>query len=255
MISESVLPGMYEISNKSTSSNLNSSSTSTISSSIEEDDKEPGFDFLMKIPVVGDGGTGKTALMKRYTTDKFSENTLATIGVDFFSKNIEVEGRIIKAQIWDTAGQERFRVVAPLYYRGSAAVIFVYDVTNRNSFDSIRTRWNNQVTEAAESNIIKILIGNKIDIKDRQVETWEGKEMCEQLRFHKFIETSAKTGAGVEAIFKYLVISYHEKVITRSKEKKNDTVVDKQRSISGKQIEVINKQTTQETKCLPCTIL
>ncbi|MBD3190167.1 MAG: GTP-binding protein [Candidatus Heimdallarchaeota archaeon] len=166
------------------------------------------FDYLFKTIVVGDGAVGKTAITVRFATGKFQENYKMTIGVDFSIKIIEMKGRKIKCQIWDTGGQEKFSSVRPLYYRGALGCVIVYDVTVRESFENL-DRWFNEVI--SHCNIIPmILVGNKIDLPNREVSREEGeayalrkgKELGIQM---PYIESSAKTGDSIKKIFYELV--------------------------------------------------
>ena len=96
------------------------------------------FDSLLKIVLIGESNTGKTSLLLRFSENIFSDHYLCTIGVDFKTRTVRVDGsQVVKVQIWDTAGQERFRSISHAYYRNSQGCIAVYDVTNRLSFESI----------------------------------------------------------------------------------------------------------------------
>ena len=99
------------------------------------------YDYLFKIVIIGNSAVGKSSLLLRFTDDSFNETHLATIGVDFRFRTMEVDGKIVKLQIWDTAGQERFRTITSAYYKGADAVIMVYDVTKTESFQEIDNFW------------------------------------------------------------------------------------------------------------------
>ena len=115
--------------------------------------------FLFKI------GVGKTCLLLRYANESFSPTFITTIGIDFKIKNIQVDNKRIKLQIWDTAGQERFRTITTSYFRGAQGILLVYDVTDRHSFIAIKT-WSQQIKLHADSEVNKILLGNKCDLTD-----------------------------------------------------------------------------------------
>ena len=130
-----------------------------------------------------------------------------TIGVEYKSKIFEVYDKKVKATIWDTAGAERYRTITSNYYRGSHAVIFVYDVTERNSFDNIEKYWLKEVKEYFPNTqeIVMMLIGNKIDVADeRKVTENEGEELARRNGM-MFIETSAKERIGVNEAFEEVV--------------------------------------------------
>lgn len=103
-----------------------------------EDDE--GEEYLFKVVIIGDSAVGKSNLLSRYARNEFNINSKATIGVEFQTQSMEIEGKEVKAQIWDTAGQERFRAVTSAYYRGAVGALVVYDISRRSTFDSV-VRW------------------------------------------------------------------------------------------------------------------
>ena len=132
------------------------------------------YDFNVKLKMIGDTAVGKSSILLRFCQDEFSEDMTPTIGVDYKSKTFEMDGKIVKTVIWDTAGQERFRTITANYYRGSNGIIFVYDVTRRESFESISGTWLPEAKSYFPNNDVMImLIGNKIDSDDRVVEKEE----------------------------------------------------------------------------------
>lgn len=159
-------------------------------------------DFKFKLVTVGDSGVGKSCLLTRFVQDFYSEFHVSTIGVDFKTVVTMVKGRLVKLQLWDTAGQERFSVVTGNYYRNSDGFIFVYDCTNRASFDHVE-QWLGQVQQHHECgpNTIKILVGNKSDMTSELVVTEEeGRAKAESMGAF-YIATSAKTAANVDMAF------------------------------------------------------
>ncbi|KAK4317720.1 hypothetical protein Pmani_011224 [Petrolisthes manimaculis] len=158
----------------------------------------------LKILLIGESGVGKSSLLLRFTEDTFDPEQSATIGVDFKVKTITIQGNSTKLAIWDTAGQERFRTLTPSYYRGAQGVILVYDVCKRNSFAKLDMWLNELDTYATRTDIIKMLVGNKIDKDKREVSREEGIKFA---RRHTmlFIEASAKTRDGVQCAFEELV--------------------------------------------------
>ncbi|CAF0743676.1 unnamed protein product [Brachionus calyciflorus] len=169
---------------------------------------------IFKIIVIGDSNVGKTCLTFRFCGGKFLERSEATIGVDFREKTIQIDDEVIKLQIWDTAGQERFRKsMIAHYYRNVHAVLFVYDVTNINSFENL-THWieeyNRFCTLNQTSSLIpKILVGNKCDLEsDQKVSTNMAQTFADMHQMPLF-ETSAKDDSHsdhVEAIFMTLAL-------------------------------------------------
>lgn len=107
-----------------------------------EEDKAD--DYLFKIVLIGDSAVGKSNLLARFARDEFYPNSKSTIGVEFQTQKMDINGKEVKAQIWDTAGQERFRAVTSAYYRGAVGALLVYDISRRQTFDSIG-RWLNEL--------------------------------------------------------------------------------------------------------------
>ena len=131
-----------------------------------------------------------------------------SIGVDFKLKNIEIDGKKIKLQIWDTAGEERFRTITTSYYKGAHAILIVFDITEKDSFDHVKN-WVADIDKFAKQGVLRILVGNKCDLeKQRNVSKEEANELAEKLGI-KYIETSAKDTINIETLFvdtaKYLL--------------------------------------------------
>merc|ERR1719362_134270 len=146
-----------------------------------------------KIAFLGDSGVGKTSLINQFIYGTFSLNHNPTIGIDYLSKIINTGERSIRLQIWDTAGQERFRSLIPSYIRDASAVMIVYDITNRQSFDSI-PGWIQHVRElVGEAETLVLLVGNKVDLEEnREVSTEEGEAAAREAGL-MFFEVSAKS--------------------------------------------------------------
>ncbi|XP_077298111.1 RAS oncogene family member Rab19 [Arctopsyche grandis] len=160
------------------------------------------FEFLFKVVVIGECGTGKTCLVQRLKSGNFVERHSNTIGVDFSMKTLLVDGKRVKLQIWDTAGQERFRTITQSYYRSANGVIIVYDVTKRSSFLSLQ-RWIDEVRRYTSTTALLLLVGNKCDLtSQREVEFAEAEAMCRYVPEIMFVmETSAKDNTNVEDAF------------------------------------------------------
>ncbi|KAL2475745.1 Ras-related protein RABA5a [Abeliophyllum distichum] len=188
-------------------------------------EEEQTEDYLFKIVLVGDSAVGKSNLLARFARDEFYPNSKSTIGVEFQTQKMEINGKEVKAQIWDTAGQERFRAVTSAYYRGAVGALLVYDISRRQTFDSIG-RWLNELHTHSDMNVVTILVGNKSDLKDaREVTTAEGKALAEAQGLF-FIETSALDSSNVAIAFQMVVKEiYHilsRKVIQSQELKSKD---------------------------------
>uniref|UniRef100_A0A8C5DF75 small monomeric GTPase n=1 Tax=Gouania willdenowi TaxID=441366 RepID=A0A8C5DF75_GOUWI len=151
--------------------------------------------------LVGDSGVGKTSLLVQFDQGKFIPGSFsATVGIGFTNKVVTVDNVKVRLQIWDTAGQERFRSVTHAYYRDAHALLLLYDITNKSSFDNIRA-WLTEIHEYAQSDVVIMLLGNKADMSSvRAIRREEGERLA---REHSvpFMETSAKTGVNVELAF------------------------------------------------------
>ncbi|KAG2425394.1 hypothetical protein HXX76_013808 [Chlamydomonas incerta] len=154
-----------------------------------------------KLVFLGDQSVGKTSIITRFMYDKFDNTYQATIGIDFLSKTMYLEDRTVRLQLWDTAGQERFRSLIPSYIRDSSVAVVVYDITNRQSFLNT-ARWIQEVRTERGNDVIIFLVGNKTDLIDkRQVSIEEGDAKARELNVN-FIETSAKAGLNIKALFR-----------------------------------------------------
>lgn len=153
-----------------------------------------------KLVLLGDMGTGKTSLVLRFVKGQFSEYQESTIGAAFFTQVLSLNEATVKFDIWDTAGQERYHSLAPMYYRGSAAAIVVYDITSMDSFVRAK-KWVREVQRQANPNLIMLLVANKADLEDqRKVRNEEGEEYAKENGM-SFFETSAKTAQNVNELF------------------------------------------------------
>jgi len=169
-----------------------------------------GYDYLFKLLLIGDSGVGKSCLLLRFADNSYEENYISTIGVDFKTRTIEIDGKTIKLQIWDTAGQERFATITRSYFRGALGVIIVYDVTNMDSFNNVQ-RWLGEVDSHASENVVKLLVGNKSDLSNKVVDKAKAEAYASSLGI-PFIETSAKESVNVEKAFNTMARTIKDKL-------------------------------------------
>ncbi|XP_037816280.1 ras-related protein Rab-43 [Lucilia sericata] len=183
---------------------------------------DESFDFLFKVVLIGDAGTGKTCIVERFKTGNFIERHGNTIGVDFSMKTINIEGKLVKLQIWDTAGQERFRTITQSYYRSANGVILVYDITSRESFSNLQ-KWIEEVRRYTASNVMLIVVGNKSDLEDeREVEFEEAQQMCQYIpEVLLVMETSAKENRNVDDAFVTLASELKRRIDTSIRQEEN----------------------------------
>ncbi|MCO5566489.1 hypothetical protein L7F22_020166 [Adiantum nelumboides] len=173
------------------------------------------IDYVFKIVLIGDSAVGKSQLLNRFARNEFSLDSKATIGVEFQTRTIVVDHKIIKAQIWDTAGQERYRAVTSAYYRGAVGAMLVYDITKRQTFDHI-ARWLEELRSHADNNIVIMLVGNKTDLSTlRAVTTEDAKEFAEKEGLF-FLETSALEATNVESSFLMVLTEIYRIVSKKS---------------------------------------
>ncbi|CAB1112428.1 unnamed protein product [Ectocarpus sp. CCAP 1310/34] len=155
-----------------------------------------------KLVLLGDTAVGKSCLVVRFVRDEFFEYQEPTIGAAFLTQKVQLDDATVKFEIWDTAGQERYRSLAPMYYRGAAAAIVVYDVTNkaRESFNGAKS-WVKELQRRGDPNVIIALAGNKADLEHRrQVQSEEARLYAEDNGLIH-METSAKSAQNVKSIF------------------------------------------------------
>ena len=164
----------------------------------------------LKLLIIGDSAVGKTSMLLKYTDNFFPESHLATIGVEFKTKDIQYNGYNINLQVWDTAGQERFKSITKSFFRNANGIIFVYDITQKNSFKNVKD-WIKD-SEANDTGFKRILVGNKIDLQNkRQVQLNEVKDWADKKNL-EVIEASAKTGANIDkAVMKLIELILQNK--------------------------------------------
>ncbi|CAL9149591.1 unnamed protein product [Musa hybrid cultivar] len=165
---------------------------------------EDAEQYLFKIVIIGDSAVGKSNLLSRYARNEFNLHSKATIGVEFQTQSMEIDGKEVKSQIWDTAGQERFRAVTSAYYRGAVGALVVYDISRRTTFDSV-PRWLQELNTHSDTAVAKMLVGNKCDLEDiRDISIDEGKSLAEAEGLF-FIETSALDCTNVKKAFEIVI--------------------------------------------------
>nr|XP_028944874.1 ras-related protein RABA1f-like [Malus domestica] len=211
------------------------------------------YDYLFKVVLIGDSGVGKSNLLSRFTRNEFSLESKSTIGVEFATRSIHVDEKIVKAQIWDTAGQERYRAITSAYYRGAVGALLVYDVTRHVTFENVE-RWLKELRDHTDSNIVIMLVGNKADLRHlRAVSVEDAKAFAERENTF-FMETSALESMNVENAFTEVLTQIYHVVCRKALEVGDDPAA----LPKGQTINVGNKDDVSAVKkdsCCFCLIV
>ena len=171
--------------------------------------KASDFDFMRKVVMIGAGGSGKTALVNRFLTQKFSEQYIVTIGSQFAVKTVAVPDNngnsvVVKLLVWDLAGQQRFDFIRGSYYRGSKGALLVFDTTRKSTYIEL-PKWIEETEKALNKRIPIVLLANKVDLEDERVITKEmGEQFKQEQSLQGYLETSALTGPMLRKHFNSL---------------------------------------------------
>jgi len=209
------------------------------------DDFQSNQNYIFRICLLGDSNVGKTSLLTRFCDSTFKESYNNTIGVDFRVMTLKYKDIIVKVHIWDTAGQERFKSIAINYFRSTHGFIFVYDITDEDSFSNIEN-WINLAFNNSSTHIINFLVGNKCDLEEERKVKKEEAENYAKTKDLFFFEASAKNNDNVEKVFEYFTY----KLIKHFKKNK-DAMDDNNdpNKISMNNFEQVQSDTKKEDKC------
>jgi small GTP-binding protein len=166
--------------------------------------------------IIGDSTVGKTSILYQYTNNQFLSQHLATVGIDYYNKDEMINDKLVRVKIWDTAGQERYKSLTSTFFRNAQGIILVYDVTNPETFDNLKY-WIQSINNnlGVQSNVKKIIIGNKIDLP-REVLKDEAESLANEYGI-KYFETSAKDNINIKESIRFCVeISIADKSNTMS---------------------------------------
>ena len=206
-------------------------------------DTQLNHNYIFRLCLIGDSNVGKTSLLTRFCDSSYKESYSNTIGVDFRVISLKYKDIISKVHIWDTAGQERFKSIAVNYFRSTHGFIFVYDITDENSFTNIEN-WISLAFNNSNNHLINFLVGNKSDLEDeRQVKKKDAEEFAKTKDLF-FIETSAKNNDNVEKLFQYFTYK-----LIRYFQKRNMVSTDNEGTKLTGNFEQIESNKQEEDKC------
>ena len=205
------------------------------------------YDLSFKIIVIGDSGVGKSCLTNRATTNLFEETYSATVGFEFLSFNVKINGKVVKLQIWDTCGQELYRSLITNFYRNSSLAIIVYAINSKDSFDNIEI-WLRELRTHSNPDAKVFLIGNKIDLEnERKITKEQGENYAKTNKLDLFIESSAKTGFNSKKIFiKAAKMLYDEHL--KYKDVEENINANTESHPDQKKLEVMKQQENKKSK-------
>jgi small GTP-binding protein len=164
----------------------------------------------LKVVLIGEAGTGKTSIIQRFAYKLFDPNCASSISSQFISQiiNLKEINKTLNFEIWDTAGQERYRSMAKIFYKDAKIILFVYDITSRNTFEALKNYWISQIKQECDPKSLLGLVANKYDLyNSQQVSKEEGMELANEIGAI-FQFTSAKSGEGINSMFKNLGRKY-----------------------------------------------
>ena len=179
------------------------------------------YEHLYKIIILGDSGVGKSNILGRYLKNEFKYNTKSTVGVEFGSKKLKIQGSNVKLQIWDTAGQERYRAITSAYYKGSKGCFIVYDISCLKTFENVE-KWYQEIIKTGDKGISIVLVGNKCDLEnDREVTMEMGQKKAKDLNI-PFFETSALSNTNIGDIFQSISEDIYSKCLAEKNSDEDD---------------------------------
>ncbi len=214
-----------EVNKDNTNNTQNNSNTENQTSDISGEpkvtkyiqDSNTNYDYIFKVALIGDSGTGKTTILVRYSDGIFKDNTQSTIGVDFKIVSLNINNTTIKLQIWDTCGSERFKSITGSFIKSCNAYILVFDITSLKSFQNLEN-WVKLINDTTVANFY-CLVGNKSDLKDqRQVTQQDAIKFASKYSL-QYIETSAKENENIEKVFNHVTFTLHSEI-----KKKRDSI-------------------------------
>ena len=229
------------------------SKNSEILNTSENLEIEIKYDHLYKIIIIGDTCVGKTAILSKYLKGVFPTSPLSTVAAEFATKIIQIkEGGYIKAQIWDTAGEEKYKSITFHHYKKSVGGLIVYDITKRSSFDNVKN-WYNDLISLGEKGCIIALVGNKLDLVERNERkrevSYEEAQAYAEDNHMLFFETSAYNGNNINDIFEELLQTIYTERRKIPELKERDKMLENQNIINLKDKKEKNQNINDDCEC------
>ena len=211
------------------------------------------YEHLYKIIIIGDTSVGKTALLSKYLKGIFQASPLPTVATEFATKIIQIkEGGYIKAQIWDTAGQEKYKSITYHHYKKSVGGLIVYDITKRSTFENVKN-WYNDLISLGEKGCIIALVGNKLDLVERNERkrevSYEEAQAYAEDNHMLFFETSAYNGNNINDIFEELLQTIYTERRKIPELKERDKMLENQNIINLKDKKEKNQNINDDCEC------
>ena len=214
------------------------------------------YDLSFKIIVIGDPGVGKSCLTLKAIKNYFTDGHNATVGFDFFTYCVKLNGTVVKLQIWDTCGQEIYKSLVFNFFRNSSLALMVYSIDSKDSFNNLNF-WLKDIKTQSSPDVKIFLIGNKSDLEqNREVTQQMGEQMKTEQNFDLFMETSAKTGFNAEKVFiDAAKVLYQDYLSYKERSSRTSSMLSIPLSYSGNKNEVslpkpiIKKENKKEEGC------
>ena len=172
----------------------------------EEEERQKGESI--KVVLIGSSGVGKSCICQKYVNNKFSDSDGSTVGASYFQKFLEIDGKNLQLDIWDTAGQEKYRSMGKMFYKDAYIVLFIYDITDKKSFEDLKNIWYDELTTSGEKNAIFAVVGNKSDLYlNEQVNEDDARKWAQEIGAIYGL-VSAKNGDCIDSLFENVAKKY-----------------------------------------------
>ena len=206
------------------------------------DDIDNDNEESVKVVLIGESGVGKTSIISQFTKGIFNPDLMSTNGATFSTKKKEFKesNKILSFEIWDTAGQEKYRSLAKMFFKDAAVALIVYDVTSKKSFEEIKAYWMDLVKENGPKKVIMYIVGNKIDLSEKEVVNEDEARAFAENENVNFWLTSAKNSTGIDELFNEIGNQYlspdfnnNEEIKQRKMRKNEVTKVNKENALQN----------------------